>query len=112
MSRQYTKVSEYEQEILKLKQEGKTHAQIAQILGLADKEVIKRYFARRNEKQRKIDAGIQLHKKGRPAKDSLVSENDKISVLKYQLSRKDARIKQLEMENELMRDFLSETGRK
>ena len=36
----------------------------------------------------------------------------KIAVLRYKLARKDARIKQLEMENELMRDFLSLTERK
>ena len=31
---------------------------------------------------------------------------------RYIIERKDARIKSLEMENELMRDFLSRTGRK
>ena len=42
-------------------------------------------------------------------KDYVVSEQDKVSELKYILARKDAKIKSLEMENELMRDFLSLT---
>ena len=50
--------------------------------------------------------------KGRPAKDSVVSEEDKLAALRYKLARKEARITQLEMENELMRDFLSLTERK
>jgi hypothetical protein len=55
---------------------------------------------------------MALRKKGRPCKDSSISEKDKLAELRYQLARKEARIKQLEMENELMRDFLSLTERK
>ena len=51
-------------------------------------------------------------RKGRPPKDYIVSEQDKVAELKYILARKDAKIKSLEMENELMRDFLSLTERK
>jgi hypothetical protein len=40
-----------------------------------------------------------------------VTEEEKIADLRYKLSRKDYRIKRLEMENELLRDFLKETGR-
>ena len=65
-----------------------------------------------NRRQEKIAAGIANKKKGRPAKDSIVTEEDKLADLRYKLTRKDARIKQLEMENELMRDFLSLTERK
>ena len=50
--------------------------------------------------------------KGRPPKDYIVTEQDKVTELKYILARKDAKIKSLEMENELMRDFLSLTERK
>lgn len=42
----------------------------------------------------------------------VITEEDKLADLRYKLTRKDARIKQLEMENELMRDFLSLTERK
>ena len=51
-------------------------------------------------------------RKGRPPKEYIVSEQDKVAELKYILARKDAKIKSLEMENELMRDFLSLTERK
>ena len=53
-----------------------------------------------------------MRKKGRPPKDYVVSEQDRIAELKYILARKEAKIKSLEMENELMRDFLSLTERK
>lgn len=56
-------------------------------------------------------AGIALKKKGRPPKDYVVSEESKVAELKYIIARKDAKIKALQMENELMRDFLSLTGK-
>ena len=49
---------------------------------------------------------------GIKTKDDKFAETDKISELKYIIARKDAKIKALEMENELMRDFLSLTERK
>ena len=70
------------------------------------------FISRYNEKQRRISAGIALKKKGRPAKNSIVREEDKVAELRYILARKEAKIKSLEMENELMRDFLSLTERK
>ena len=73
---------------------------------------MRNFKTRYNEKQRKIAAGIAVRKKGRPSKDTVVTEEDKLADLRYKLARKEARIKQLEMENELMRDFLSLTGRK
>ena len=56
--------------------------------------------------------GLLPKKKGRPPKDYVVSEEAKVAELRYMLARKDAKIKSLEMENELMRDFLSLTERK
>ena len=55
---------------------------------------------------------MALRKKGRPPKDYVVREEDKVAELKYILARKEAKIKSLEMQNELMRDFLSLTERK
>ena len=75
-------------------------------------ETIKSMIKRENEKKRKIGAGIMLKKKGRPSKDCVVTEDDRIAELRYKLTRKDYRIKQLERENELLRDFLKETGRR
>ena len=70
------------------------------------------FKTRYNRKQRKLAAGIALKRKGRPPKDYVVSEQDKVAELKYILARKEAKIKSLEMENELLRDFLSLTERK
>ena len=73
---------------------------------------MRNFKTRYNKKQKKIDAGIALRRKGRPLKDYEVGEQDKVAELKYILARKDAKIKSLEMENELMGDFLSLTERK
>ena len=111
MPREYCHIEEYEKEIIRLWEEGKTLREISEQLGFRYQQ-IRNFKTRYNEKKRKIAAGIILKKKGRPAKDSVVTEEDKLSNLRYKLARKDARIKQLGMENELMRDFLSRTERK
>ena len=74
-------------------------------------ETIRSMIKRENKKKRQIEMGVAIKKKGRPAKDCVVTEDDKIAELRYKLNRKEYKIKQLEMENELLRDFLKETGR-
>jgi len=111
MARSYRHIQEYEREILELKERGMTQKEIAQHLGFT-KEQVKEFFHRQHKKERKIAAGIALKKKGRPPKDDKYTETDKVNELKYIIARKDAKIKALEMENELMRDFLSLTERK
>lgn len=111
MSRSYRHIQEYENEILKLKEDGKTLREIGETLGFT-LEQVHNFISRYNEKQRKLAAGVSIRKKGRPSKNHIVSEEDKVAQLKYIIARKDDRIKTLEMENELMRDFLSLTGRK
>ena len=111
MPREYRHIEGYEKEIIRLWEEGKTLRQIGEMLGFTHKQM-KDFKTRDNQKQRKIAAGIAIKKKGRPAQNSVVTEEDKLADLRYKLARKDAKIKQLEMENELMRDFLSLTERK
>ena len=111
MSREYKKIRQHEDKLVEMKRQGLTHREIGEKLGYS-KSQIKEFFCSYNEKQRKIESGIAIHKKGRPPKDYVVSEQDKVAELKYILARKDAKIKSLEMENELMRDFLSSTERK
>ena len=111
MPRSYRNISMYEQEILEMKSQRKTLREIGSQLGFSYEQV-HNFISRHNEKRRKIAAGIAIKKKGRPSKDSVVTEEDKLADLRYKLARKDAKIKQLEMENELMRDFLSLTERK
>ena len=111
MARSYRHIQENEKQILELKENGLTHKEIAQALGFT-KEQVKGFIKRQHEKERRIAAGIAIRKKGRPPKDAKYTETDKINELKYIIDRKNARIKALEMENELMRDFLSLTERK
>ena len=75
------------------------------------------FITRYNAKQRKIKAGKAVHKKGRPSKSDngippSMQRLDKIAQMRYVMASKDRYIKRLEMENELMRDFLSLTERK
>ena len=111
MPRNYRHIKEYEKEILKLKEEGFTKREIGDKLGFSF-EQIHNFISRYNEKQRRISAGIAIKRKGRPPKDYVVKKEDKVAELRYILARKESKIKSLEMENELMRDFLSLTGRK
>ncbi len=111
MPRSYRHIKEYEKEILKLKKQGLSKREIGEKFGFS-KEQIHNFISGYNRNQRKIAAGISLKRKGRPPKDYVVREEDKIAELKYIVARKEAKIKSLEMENELMRDFLSLTERK
>ncbi len=111
MSREYRHIKDYEREIEELRKEGYSSREIGIKFGFSYKQM-RNYFYRHNVEQRKIAAGIAIKRKGRPSKDYVVSEQDKVAQLKYVLARKEAKIKSLEMENELMRDFLSLTERK
>ena len=111
MTRSYRHIKEYEKEILDLKEQGYTLKEIGKKFGYT-REQVHNFISRHNMNQRKLASGIALKRKGRPPKDYVVSEQDKVAKLKYILARKEAKIKSLEMENELMRDFLSLTERK
>ncbi len=111
MPRSYRHIKEYEKEILELKGRGLTKREIGEKLGFSIEQV-HNFISRYNKKQRRVSAGIVLKKKGRPSKDYVVTEEMKLQELRYILARKEAKIKSLEMENELMRDFLSLTERK
>ena len=111
MPRSYRHMQDYEKEIIELREQGLTGRQIQEKFGFSKKQY-KNFITRYNRRQDKIAAGIALKRKGRPPKEYIVSEQDKVAELKYILARKDAKIKSLEMENELMRDFLSLTERK
>lgn len=110
MPRSYRHISNYENEILELKSKGFTVREIGAKLGFT-KEQVHNFITRYNKKQRMLEAGEAIYKKGRPPKDYKITEDMKINELKYIIARKDSKIKQLEMENELMRDFLSHIER-
>ena len=116
MAREYRRVKQYEEEILKMKEEGLTHREIGEKLGIERKK-IKKFFERYRNNQRKIASGEAPKRPGRPRKDGnelppSVQQLSKLSQLQYRLSSQERYIKKLEMENELMRDFLSHTERK
>ena len=94
----YTKVQEYSERIYALKKEGKTNQEIADILGFADKWVVKDFIKRENRKKNREKTIPKL--KGRPRKNPIVSAEE--------LIKENERLK---MENELLRDFLNETER-
>lgn len=116
MPRSYVHIKQYEREILELKEKGLTNREIAEKLGFG-LEQVKGLIKRHNINQRKIEAGIAIKKKGRPCKNKngvppSIQKLDKIAQLRYELACKERKIKSLEAENELMRDFLSLTERK
>ena len=97
--------------MLELKAQGVSVKEIGKKFGLSYEQA-HGFFKRHNRRQRKIDTDIALRKKGRPPKSDKITRADKVNELKYIIARKDAKIKALEMENELMRDFLSLIERK
>ena len=111
MPRSYQHISNYEKEILELKAQGLTRKEIGAKLGFT-KDQVHNFITRYNEKKRKLKAGVAIRAKGRPPKDYEITEEMKINELKYIITRKDSKIKRLEMENELMWDFLSLTESK
>ena len=111
MPRSYRHIKEYEKEIIELKAQGLTKREIGEKFGLS-KEQIKNFLKNKRRRDEKIAAGMSIKRKGRPPKDYVVTEEMKVQELRYILAQKEAKIKSLEMENELMRDFLSLTERK
>ena len=116
MAREYTHIKMYEKEIFELKEQGLTQREIGENLGISY-EKIHDFFKRHNRRQRKLAAGIVIKAKGRPRKKETqlppsVQQLSKFAQLQYELAMKERHIKCLEMENELMRDFLSLTERK
>ena len=116
MPREYRHIKMYEKEIFKLKEQGLSQRQIAEKLGFPY-EKMHDFFRRHNRNQRKVTMGEGLKRKGRPRKNGTelppsVQQLSKLTQLQYELTSKERYIKRLEMENELMRDFLSLTERK
>ena len=100
MAREYKKVKHLLPEILKLKQEGKTHREIAAIYGLT-KEQVERLVERHNQEKRKSEEEIpQKKRRGRPKTKPLTGQREM-----------ELEIKRLKMENDLLRSFLQAAGR-
>ena len=111
MPREYRHIKEYRKELHELNDQELTLREIGEKLGF-NREQVKGFFKREKKNERKLATSIALKRKGRPPKDYIVSEQDKVTELKYVLAHKDAKIESLEMENKPMRDFLSLPERK
>lgn len=116
MQRKYRHIKDFEKELIEYLEQGHTLRETGDKFGFTYKEM-RDFKTRYNKKQRKLAAGIEIKPKGRPRKDETelppsVQPLSKLTQLQYKLSSKERYIKRLEMENELMRDFLSRTGRK
>ena len=93
--RRYTHVEHLLPEVKRLREEGYTQREIAETLGLANKEVVSNLLQRERIKDEKYRSGIFPRPKGRQAKES-----------------PEAELKRLRMENQLLRDFLQLTERR
>jgi len=96
--RTYTHVQEHKEVIYQLKTEGKTNQEIADILGFANKWVVKEFIKRENQKKNR-ENNIP-NPRGRPRKNPVTSTKE--------LMKENERLK---MENKLLRDFLKEIER-
>lgn len=81
--------------------QGKTHKEIERELGLQGKQPVHDFLKKRRRREKIAAAGILLRPKGRPPKGYQNPE-----------AEKDYKIKRLQMENELLRDFLRLAGRR
>ena len=116
MPREYRHIKQYEKEILELGEKGLTYAEIGEHFGI-ERIKIKKFFERHRINQRKTEEGKPIKTRGRPCKKEheippSIQKLDKLTQMRYVIASKDRQIKRLEMENELMRDFLSFTERK
>ena len=108
MSKQ--KMKDNEQIIIQMREAGKSRQEIADTLGLT-KVQIKNWINRYNRRQKKQAIGIPTLPTGRPRKDYVLTEENKVEYYKRQLRLAKSENHRLKMENELMRDFLSLTGK-
>ena len=116
MQRKYRHIKNFEKELIEYIEQGSTSRETGEKYGFTHKEM-KDFKTGYNKNQRKLAAGIAIKPKGRPRKDGTklppsIQQLSKLTQLQYELASKDRHIKRLEMENELMRNFLSFTERK
>ncbi len=102
MPRKYTKVENLIEEVLKRKNAGETNRQIGESYGLS-REQVEQLIARYRRKQKAIANGYIPLPKGRPPKNSC-EETEEI--------KRNNELVKLRMENELLRNFLCEAGRR
>ena len=113
MPREYRHIKQYEKEMLEMKERGLTVREIGAKFGLTYEQAHD-FFKQYNRKQPKLSSGESFKSRGRASKNGnelppSIQQLSKLTQLQYILAAKERYIKGLEMENELMRDFLSHT---
>ena len=102
MARIYQHTQELLSVIKELLAQGMSQREIEERLDLKGSRPVHQLLMRENRKERRMAAGIMQRPKGSPRKDS--AQRDNIAEQAYEIQR-------LKMENELLRDFLSLTGK-
>ena len=102
MARRYQHTQELLTEIKELLAEGMTQKEIEEHFGLKGDRPVHQLLKREKRKEKRAAAGIAPRPKGRPRKDA--EPRDIVAEQAYEIHR-------LKMENKLLRDFLSLTGR-
>ena len=102
MPRIYQHTQELLGVIKRLQADGLSQKEIEEHLGLKGDRPVHQLLKRERRKEARIASGITPRPKGRPKKDS--APRDTIAEQAYEKKR-------LKMENELLRDFLSLTGK-
>lgn len=101
MPRKYVKMEQLAEEVFKRKAAGETNREIGAHFGLS-KSQIRQLVARQNRKKRRIvEEGYIPRPKGHPRNTAMSEE---------EIRQK--QVKDLEMQVELLRNFLSEVGRR
>ena len=100
MSRSYVKMECLAEEVFRRKAAGETNREIGEHFGLTKKQV-KQLATRQRRKQRLIEHGHMPRPKGRPRKDT----TNESACQQNELA-------QLRMQVKLLRNFLSEVGRR
>ena len=100
MARRYTKVEGLTEVVRTRHEQGETYAEIASDYGL-EKKQLKQLMARQRRKERNIEAGYIPRPTGRPRKEAASEE-----------VKRNNKIERLRMQVELLRNFLSEAGRR
>ena len=100
MGRKYTKVEGLSDAIRARKAAGETNRAIGENYGLSKRQV-EQLINRQNRKERLLAAGYVLRPKGRPRKEAASEE----------VKQRNELVK-LRMQVELLRNFLSEAGRR
>jgi IS30 family transposase len=99
--RGYTRIKGLVPVIQTMVSEGKTYREIAEYYGLKNSEVVREALRRHRRNEKKMEAGIQIRRKGRPRKDGQPPKED----IQKEVER-------LRMENKLLQDFLQFVERK